>query len=146
VPRRVPQEEDKMKKTMLAAALLATLAGCAAPAPGVAPAGAQVTTAASAAPAAPAATSAPIKFESDGSKSGLQGPFRLEAGKFTLKAEHKGAGHFGVTLKPVAPNVMPKLALNKIGAGSWEWSTLVDAPGDYYLDVSSDSAWTITGS
>jgi hypothetical protein len=114
------------------------------PAPAV-PASSPSPVAAAASTPAPvvALTSAPVKFESDGSKKGVQGPFLLEAGKWTLKATHKGEGNFIVYLKPAAGG-FGQGAFNEIGAGSWEWSTLIEKAGDYYLDVqNADGAWTL---
>lgn len=94
---------------------------------------------------APAVSQAPVKFESDGTKKGAQGPFRLEAGKRTFKATHGGEGSFYVNLKPSDPNRYSRTAFSEKGKGAWEWAYVVEAAGDYYLEVAlSDGAWTLS--
>ena len=135
--------------SVTAAALLAGCGGWYQMKDGVCISGACPTPAPTAAPVvavqAPAtAAPAPVRFESDGTRKGAQGPFPLATGKHLFRATHQGTRNFIVGLKPAAGGI-PRGAFNEVGAGAWEWSHVVDAPGDYYLDVQfADGAWSIT--
>ena len=95
-------------------------------------------------PSTPGASQEPVRFQSDGTSKGAQGPFRLLAGRRIFKATHAGRGNFVVQLRPVADAIGAQLAFNEIGKGTWEWARVVDAAGEYYLEVqAADGAWTL---
>lgn len=91
----------------------------------------------------PTASQAPAHFASDGSKTGLFGPVPLVPGLRTIAGHHEGKGPFKVTIKSVVVGAQAIVALDRTGAGSWEWSTLIDGAADYYVDVTADGAWTV---